>query len=189
MADSSPLPDLRRTTVIGLGNPLMGDDGLGVLALERLRERYELPSSVEVVDGGTWGMRLLPAIEDAESLLLIDAIDLGRLPGSLIVLHRDEIPRTFHRMVSPHQIDVGEVLALCEVRGRLARQAVAVGLQPERIAFGCGVSDVVASRLDVLVGAAVHQLEAWGHVCRPRPGSLAPDPVDLGIANGVPADA
>jgi hydrogenase maturation protease len=141
----------------------MGDDGLGVAAVERLQARYVLPPSVEVIDGGTWGMRLLPAIEDAESLLLVDAIDLDRPPGTQIVLARDELPRTFFHKLSPHQIDVGEVLALCEIRGRLTREAVAIGVQPAHVAFGAPMSDGVAGRLDAVVDAVVQQLLKWGH--------------------------
>ena len=64
---------LHRTLVIGLGNPLMGDDGAGVAALERLRDEWELPPEVELVDGGTWGMNLLPLVESAPRLILVDA--------------------------------------------------------------------------------------------------------------------
>ncbi len=76
-------PGLIRTPplVLGLGNPLMGDDGLGLAVLERLREEWEMPVTVELVDGGTWGMNLLPLIEDPRRLLLIDAIRLGRRAG------------------------------------------------------------------------------------------------------------
>ena len=168
MADPISGSRQRRVTVIGLGNPLMGDDGLGVQAIERLQAQYEMPSSVEVVDGGTWGMRLLPTIEDAESLLLIDAIDLGMPPGTEVELARDEIPRTFALKLSPHQIDVAEVLALSEVRGRLPDQMVAIGLQPAHIAFGSPLSQKVEGRLDALVATAVYQLELWGHRCQRR---------------------
>jgi len=79
--------------VIGLGNPLMGDDGLGLAALDRLRAQWELPATVRLVDGGTWGMNLLPLLEDAEAVVLIDAIDAGRVAGELVLLERDEVPR------------------------------------------------------------------------------------------------
>ena len=71
-----------RTVVIGLGNPLMGDDGLGLAALARLSEDWTVPPEVELVDGGTWGMNLLPLIEDAGRLILIDAINVGAAPGA-----------------------------------------------------------------------------------------------------------
>jgi hydrogenase maturation protease len=157
-----------RTTVIGLGNPLMGDDGLGVVALEQLREDWTLPAGVELIDGGTWGMKLLPAIEDAKELLLIDAINLDMPPGTDIELERHEIPRVFALKVSPHQIDVAEVLALCELRDRLPDRMVALGLQPERIEFGAPLSARVKAKIDSLVANVIYQLELWGHHCVPR---------------------
>lgn len=168
MADRTPAGAPRRATVIGLGNPLMGDDGLGVLAAQRLRDEWRLPPTVDVVDGGTWGMRLLPTIEDAESLLLIDAIDIGMPPGTDVELEGHEIPRAFAHKLSPHQIDIAEVLALCELRDSLPVQMVALGLQPESITFGAPLSRRVEERLDSLVANAVYQLELWGHRCAPR---------------------
>jgi hydrogenase maturation protease len=161
-----------RATVIGLGNPLMGDDGLGVIALQRLREDWSVPPEVELIDGGTWGMRLLPTIEDAESLLLIDAINLDMPPGTDIELERHEIPRVFALKVSPHQIDVAEVLALCELRDRLPERMVAIGLQPERIEFGAALSPRVEQRIDSLVANAVYQLQLWGYHCTRRARSV-----------------
>ncbi|MEW5914867.1 MAG: HyaD/HybD family hydrogenase maturation endopeptidase [Gemmatimonadota bacterium] len=163
-----PRDPKRRATVIGLGNPLMADDGLGVLALQQLREDWDLPDTVETIDGGTWGMKLLPAIEDADELLLVDAINLDMPPGTDIELERHEIPRVFALKISPHQIDVAEVLALCELRDTLPERMVAIGLQPERIEFGAALSPRVEERMDSLVANVVYQLELWGHRCVPR---------------------
>jgi hydrogenase maturation protease len=157
-----------RVTIVGLGNPLMGDDGLGVAAAAKLRDEWVLPPGVEVLDGGTWGMRLLPAIEDAEWLLLIDAIDLARPPGSAIELTGREIPRTLSVKLSPHQIDLSEVLALTELRGTLPRHMVAIGVQPETIAFGAAMSPRVEATLESLVETVVARLEQWGHHCERR---------------------
>lgn len=152
-----------KTVVIGLGNPLMGDDGLGLAALEQLREHWELPPDVELVDGGTWGMSLLPAIEDAGRLLLLDAIDTGSAPGMGVVIDRPRIPRYLATKISPHQVDLRDVLAVAELRGTLPEQTVAVGLQPERVELGDALSPTIIGRLDGLVSAAVHLLESWGH--------------------------
>lgn len=173
MADAASKARGRRVTVIGLGNPLMGDDGLGVIAAQRLRDEWELPAGVDLIDGGTWGMRLLPDIEDADSLLLIDAIDFGMPPGTDIELDRDEIPRAFALRLSPHQIDVAEVLALGELRNRLPERMVAIGLQPEKIEFGAPLSRRVAERMDSLLANVVYQLKLWGHDCAPRAGARA----------------
>jgi hydrogenase maturation protease len=158
----------RTATVIGLGNPLMGDDGLGVAAASRLAEEWELPRDVHVVDGGTWGMNLLPLIEDADELLLIDAIDQGMPPGTEVVLTRDEIPRALAMKVSPHQVDLREVIALAELRGRLPERLVAIGLQPERVEMGAPLSPRVENRVDALVATVVYQLGLWGHECQSR---------------------
>ncbi|HEU4565613.1 MAG TPA: HyaD/HybD family hydrogenase maturation endopeptidase, partial [Gemmatimonadaceae bacterium] len=154
--------------VIGLGNPLMGDDGLGLAMLERLLDGWEVPDEVQLVDGGTWGMRLLPLIEDAERLLLLDAINLGLEPGTAIVLGREEIPRYLSVKLSPHQVDLRDTLAAAELRDTLPPEIVAIGLQPERVEMSVALSPVLERRLDDLMATVVRQLEAWGWACRRR---------------------
>ena len=151
-----------RTVVIGLGNPLMGDDGLGLVALSRL-QGAGFPPDVELVDGGTWGMRLLPLIEETDRLLILDAIDKNAVPGAVVELSRGELPMLFTTKVSPHQVHLREVLALAELRGALPRVVVALGLQPDVIAMGTELSPRLAPRLDGLVRRALWRLEAWGH--------------------------
>ena len=154
-----------RTVVIGLGNTLMGDDGLGVAALERLHREWSVPPEVDVVDGGTAGMCLLPIIEGAARVLLIDAIDVRVAAGTKIVLERDRLPRYLATKISPHQIDLRDVLALAELRGTLPIEAVAIGLQPSVIAMSTELSPVVRGALDDLVSDIVRLLAAWGHRC------------------------
>jgi hydrogenase maturation protease len=153
--------------VIGLGNPIMADDGLGVAALERLRQGWSLPESVRLVDGGTWGMNLLPLIEEADRVVFLDAIDAGRPVGALVLLEREELPRFFGLKLSPHQIDLREVLAVAELRGTLPSDLVAIGLQPGRLEMSSGLSPEVESRLDDVLIAAVERLERWGYACTP----------------------
>lgn len=155
-----------RTVVIGLGNPLMADDGVGIAALERLRAAGA-PAGVELVDGGTWGMNLLPVIEAAGKLLLMDAIDAGGEPGTLHVLERARIPRYLATKISPHQVDLCDVLALTELRGTLPEDTVAIGLQPARVEMSCALSDAVRIRVDDLVAAVTHRLAEWGHGVQP----------------------
>lgn len=156
------------TLVVGLGNPIMADDGLGLAALERLREGWEVPAEVTLVDGGTWGMKLLPLIEEAEALVLLDAVRATRSPGTFIRLERDELPRYFSHKISPHQIDLREVLAVAELRGRLPARIVVIGVEPEVVEMRHGLSPSVEARVDDVVGAAVDRLLVWGHRCRRR---------------------
>ena len=168
------MSDMGDTLVIGLGNPIMGDDGLGLAALARLERQWRLPSAVRLVDGGTWGMRLLPVIERGAAILLLDAIDAGRAPGDLIVLERGELPRRLQHKLSSHQVVMAEVLALTELRGTIPGRLAAVGLQPKRIEMSTSLSPEVAAGLDDVVRAAVSRLAAWGHALIPaRAASVA----------------
>jgi hydrogenase maturation protease len=158
------------TVVIGLGNPLMCDDGVGLAALARLRDAWQL-DDVQLVDGATWGLSLLPVIEDATRLLLVDAISAGLEPGELVELEKERLPIYLSRKLSPHQVDMRDALAVAAWRGHLPDEVVAIGIQPESIELGTEISPRVAGSLDALVAAAVRRLEAWGHVCVPRPGA------------------
>ena len=158
--------------MIGLGNPLMGDDGLGIAALERLRDRWTVPPEVDLVDGGTWGMNLLPLIEDAGAVLLLDAITAGQEPGATVVIPRARLPRYLATKISPHQVDLSDVLALAELRGTLPEKTVAIGLEPASVELRDGLSGVLQGHLDDVVSAAVRQLASWGHACTPRAATV-----------------
>ncbi|MDX2182880.1 MAG: HyaD/HybD family hydrogenase maturation endopeptidase [Gemmatimonadaceae bacterium] len=168
------VPLAGRTAVLGLGNPLLADDALGLVALERLVQDYALDASVSVHDGGTWGMQLMPMIEDAERVLFLDAIDRHEAPGTVIRLVGDEIPATLATMISPHQLDLREVLAMTRLRGTFPSEAVAIGVQPETTETRVALSPAVAARVEDVVLAAVAQLRAWGHTVRRRASSERP---------------
>ncbi len=151
------------TLVLGLGNPLMGDDGVGLVALNALCDRVFEPR-VTLIDGGTWGMNLLPLIEAAQRVLFLDAINVGAEPGELIVLERSQIPRGLGTKLSPHQIDLREVLAVCELRGSFPEHVAALGLQPDLVDMSLQLSPAVRAGLPRLVEAATVRLAAWGHL-------------------------
>lgn len=166
-------PGRGTTLVLGVGSPLLSDDGLGLAALERLRTGWHIDPEAQMVDGGTWGMNLLPLIEDAERLLILDAINLGHDSGSLVVLEREDLPRYLGIKLSPHQIDLREVLALADLRGTLPAEAVAIGLQPGRLDTSIGLSEPVRANLPRVIREALDRLRRWGHqvteVDRPTP--------------------
>lgn len=151
------------TLVLGVGSPLVSDDGLGLVALAHLRTGWRMGPEVQLADGGTWGMNLLPMIEEAGRLLILDAINLSIEPGTLAVLERGALPRYLSIKLSPHQIDLREVLALADLRGTLPHDAVAIGLQPARFDSSIGLTDAVRAGLPEMVGAAVERLRSWGH--------------------------
>jgi len=164
---------MTHAVVIGAGNPLLGDDGFGLVVLDRLRSQWELPPAVELVDGGTWGMSLLPAIESAGALIIIDAIDVGWPPGTPVVLEREEIPRLFGVKLSAHQIDLREALAAADLRGNLPWHSVAIGVQPLTLETGLSLSEPVAARIESTADLVVARLWRWGFQCPRRFGAAA----------------
>lgn len=155
-----------RTRVIGLGSPIMGDDGFGLHVLSCLRDRWHVPDTVELVDGGTWGMTLLPAIEASDHVLFIDAINTGSAPGTVTVVEREQLPRYFMLKLSPHQVDIREVLAACELRGTLPPVTVAFGVQPAVIEMSTELSAACAAQVDAVARLVADRLGALGYACR-----------------------
>lgn len=156
------------TLVIGVGNALMGDDGLGIAAVERFGEGWDVPDAVSLVDGGTWGLNLLPLVEVAEHLILVDAIHHDEEPGTLIVLERAELPSYFSLKLSPHEIDLRDVLALAELRGTMPSEICAIGLEPATVHLSTSLSPLLEQKLPCLEAAIAMRLEVWGHHCSRR---------------------
>lgn len=154
-----------RTVLLCVGNPLMGDDGLGIAFMQDVREQWEL-EGVEIVDGGTWGLSLLPVIEDAERLLIVDAIASPGEPGTFVELPRPALPAWLSRKLSPHQVDLRDALALAEFRGKMPADIVAMGLRPASVELSTTLSSSVADGMVMLKGAVVARLRDWGHHCR-----------------------
>jgi hydrogenase maturation protease len=159
--------------VLGLGNVLCGDDGVGIVALETLRRRYEPSEDVSLVDGGTLGLALLPTLESARSVWIVDAVAADAPPGTLVALEGGAVEPALRERLSPHQIGVADLLDAMHWRDTWPGSVRVLGLVPEGIGLGIGLSPRVAQGVEGLVAAVVRELEAAGHVLRPR--TEAPD--------------
>jgi len=155
--------------VLGIGNMLWADEGFGVRAVEALHRGYRCPAGVELMDGGTLGLNLLPHVEAARRVLVFDAVDYGLPPGALKVLRDDEVPAWGARKLSPHQNGFNDVLALAQLHGRAPEHVVAIGVQPLTLDdFGGSLTDPVRAQLPEAVRLAVAQLAEWGFAPLPR---------------------
>lgn len=148
--------------VLGLGNLLRRDEGLGIRALERLRERYVLPDTIRLVDGGTLGLDLLCYLEEAERLLVLDAALTSGPPGTLLRVADGDVPAFFGMRTSPHEIALPDLLAVAQLRGTAPDEVVVLGMQPEALELGWDLSPIVAAGLDALADAAASELRRWG---------------------------
>ena len=154
--------------VLGLGNILCGDDGAGVAAVHRLMEEYEPPPGALVLDGGTLGLSLLPYVESAERLLLVDAIREDAPPGSFVRLEGDEVAPAVAARLSVHQIGVADLLDGARWLERYPAMVRLVGLVPRTIALSLKRSPEVEERLPELVLRVVAEAEEIGFPFRRR---------------------
>lgn len=176
-----------RTLVLGIGNLLWADEGFGVRCVEALQAAYALPESVHLLDGGTQGLYLLPYVQEADRLLVFDAIDWGLPPGTLHEVEGAEVPRFMGaKKMSLHQTGFQEVLAAAELTGRAPSELYLVGVQPEELEdYGGSLRQSVKARIPEALALAVARLARWGVPATPRAAGTgaAPRPDDpLGLA-------
>ena len=148
--------------VLGIGNLLNTDEGVGVHAAKKLQDLIPEQAGLAVEDGGTLGLNLLPLVEDATHLLLLDAVDAAAEPGTVIELEKDDIPLFGGFKLSQHQLTFQEVLGLALIRNKFPENLHLVGVQPESLAIGVGLSDVVQAALPDMLARAFAVLRAWG---------------------------
>jgi len=151
----------KNTLVLGLGNILLRDEGVGVRVIERLQQGYQFPEEVLVLDGGTLGLDLLGYVEDAERLLIVDALELDAAPGTVARLEGDEVPAYLSIKVSPHQVGVADVLAAARLTGCCPQELVLWGVQPGVIEPGLDLSPPVAAQVEALADRGLAELTKW----------------------------
>ena len=162
----------KRILVLGIGNILWADEGFGVRCVEALNAGWEFPPQVTVMDGGTQGLYLLPYVQEADCLLVFDAVDYGDEPGKLRVVVGDEVPRFMGvKKMSLHQTGFQEVLMAAELTQKLPAELVLVGVQAEQLEdFGGSLRDVVKAQMVPALNIALDWLEKWGAAGRVRDG-------------------
>jgi hydrogenase maturation protease len=150
------------TIVLGLGNIAQADDGLGIHAVRNLLARYDLPPEVDVVEGGTAGLLLVPVLSDADRAVIVDAIDLAAVPGTLHWLEGRAWSTAFLSRFTPHDAGLSDLLGATALAGTLPAELLLLGLQPERIGWGCEPTSTVTEAIPALVDALVDALRDWG---------------------------
>lgn len=156
--------------VLGLGNSIMTDDGFGVKVVNTLSSRYHFQGKIRLIDGGTLGLDLLPHLEDVESLLIIDALDMRDNPGQLFRIEGEDVPRAFASKLSVHQMGLQDLLAVAELQGHVPTKLVVWGVQPECIEMGTDLTSTVESAVEPVVQKVLNELQAWGVTFEARGG-------------------
>ncbi len=154
--------------ILGLGNVLCGDDGLGAVAVHLLLRRYEAPEGAFVLDGGTLGLSLLPYLEDAREAILVDAIRTDEPPGSFVRLEGEDVAPAVASRLSVHQVGVADLLDGARWRERYPSRLILLGLVPESLELGLRRSPAVEAGLPGLVERVVAEARELGHAFVPR---------------------
>ncbi|MBI5587037.1 MAG: HyaD/HybD family hydrogenase maturation endopeptidase [Deltaproteobacteria bacterium] len=159
----------KRYLVLGVGNILLKDEGLGVRAIEYIRERYSVPESVSVVDGGTGGLNLLSLIRDFDHIIIVDAVAPRTTPGALYRIPGKMLPKSPPLMTTAHQLGVSDMLAIADLEG-YDPDVVVIGMEPKEISVSLELSSVIREKLPEVAEMVAKELEGFGVVLRERSG-------------------
>jgi hydrogenase maturation protease len=150
---------LPQVTILGVGNILLSDEGVGVRVVEHLAACYEFPEHVQLVDGGVLGVRLMGVMAETDMLIVVDAVCNRQAPGTLYRLEGDQVPRRVLAKQSMHQMDLPEVLALCGVIGTEPKTVV-IGVEPEDVAtLAVALTPAIAAKVGDLAAMVLAELD------------------------------
>lgn len=158
------MTDDPKTLVLGLGNLVHSDDGLGVHAIQMLMHDPRLPPGVVLMDGGTQGLALLPHISEFQRLLVIDALDVGEPAGTLVRLEGKAL-RNLPGKASVHQLGFADLMVALELLGDLPEEIVLIGIQPLSTEWSAELTIPVRAALDQLPDFVMQQLHLWTSQC------------------------
>lgn len=148
--------------VLGLGNILLMDEGLGVHAMELFDSQWAVPDHVSVVDGGTCGMDMLDLIASHRHLIAVDAVKTGAPAGTLVILRGDEVPAYFKGKLSPHQLGLCDLLASLRLQGEAPESVTLIGCVPLALGTGLQMSAETEALLPAMVQSIIGALHEQG---------------------------
>lgn len=154
-----------KTLILGIGNTLLSDEGVGVHMLDYLRRHHPELSGALLLDGGTLSFTLAPYIETAEHLIVIDAAELLAAPGTVQVFTGDDMDRFAGRTKrSVHEVSLGDLLSIAHLTGCLPAHRALVAIQPEFVDWGHALSNPVKRALPQAARRVLTLLHQWSVV-------------------------
>lgn len=151
-----------RFTLLGLGNILLGDEGVGVRVIQQIQSQFEETPEMEIVDGGTSGIELLPHLRKDGVLVIVDAVAPHDAAGKIIRLEDEEVPSFLDAKLSPHQIGLPDLLATASLLDQTPRKVIFIGIEPYTVETGVELSPLMREKLPLLQEMALKELERAG---------------------------
>ena len=160
-----------RILLLGVGNILYSDEGVGVHAVKHLEDSYSFSDNVTLLEGGTMGKLLMHAITDCDRLIIMDAVLGGHEPGSVYRLVDEGLRKSLGFHDSQHQVDLVDTLIYCELIGNRP-EAVVIGMEPaDWKTLSMELTDRCREKLPKLISHVLEELEAAGGTARPLQGA------------------
>ncbi len=154
-----------KASIIGLGNILLKDEGVGVHAVNAIKGRYSFSPEVEIIDGGTLGLDLLHFFEGKDRILILDAVDFRKEPGYIGVLDDEAIPSALFAKLSVHHIGLSDVLFAAKLLGFTPSKLRLIGIQPESMEVGLEMTDCISGKMDRIIEMVIQTLKEWNIGC------------------------
>jgi hydrogenase maturation protease len=164
-------PSQMKTVVLGLGNLIQSDDGVGLFALRRLEQDPRVPPDVSLVEGGTKGLELVPYVCEASHLLVLDSLEAGAPAGTVLRVEGEDL-RSLPGRGSAHQLALADLLVALRMLGKEPQQTVLLGVQPANTDLGVQLTPSVEAAVPMLVEAAVAELSRWARLAPGEPHVL-----------------
>ena len=152
----------KKILVIGMGNVLMQDEGVGVRAVEELESHYSIPDDITILDGGTTGMELFEPIRNCTHLIVADGVNTGHPHGTIVRIANEEIPVFFQTKISNHQLGLSDLLALLQLKSEMPEHVAIIGMVPHSLENKLGLSSEAEAGLKHMVMGLVNELASLG---------------------------
>lgn len=169
-SDESPRIDLHAIyddyensiVVLGVGNILLTDEGLGVHVVEDLKANYNFTPQISLIDGGTMGMELLTYMRGMKKILLVDAVNGGEAPGTIYEFPHRELEQYFTDHISVHEVGMQDILRIRAIQENPLEDAIVIGVEPESLEVGFEPSEPVQRALPEVKDRVLRVLRDWG---------------------------
>lgn len=158
-------PPCGHIAIIGLGNILLKDEGVGVHVANTIKQRYTFSPHVEIIDGGTMGLDLLPFFEGRDKVLIVDAVDFGRDPGHIGIIENDGILSVLNSKLSVHHINLSDVLFAAKLMDISPSEICLIGIQPQSLGVGLDMTEGIKEKIDILIDLTIGKLKEWNVEC------------------------
>jgi len=148
--------------ILGLGNVLLSDEGLGCRLIRELEEEFSFPPQVELLEGGTGAFFLLPYLEKAALLIILDAIKASQPPGTIYLEPLENLPSDTLEKISLHEVSFPDLLNILALKGKTFKKIYLAGIEPECLEVGDRLSPTVEKAIPLLKERLLLLLKEFG---------------------------